>query len=104
MVIRSFPAGSGMTAPRLPFEKSYSAFISSLTLLLICFPFARSGLAGRDDANAFCAVCVNNHQNPAGFTSAQADEPGLGRMLILQGESKVVFESRHCLSEGYAVF
>src|SRR3989337_2837232 len=90
MVIRVLPDGKGSSAPRLPFEKSYSFFICSP---LVFFSFSRSCLACCNNTNAFPSPGVNNDQDPPLCIHAQPHEPFLIRVLVFDRQCAFVLEN-----------
>ncbi len=59
--------GDWITAPRLPFEKSYS-------LRMIVLRFAATSFARRNNSNAITALCVDDHQDSSQSIHAKRDK------------------------------
>src|SRR3972149_6039682 len=90
MVMRVFPV-VGITAPRLPLEKSYTFFIVS--------PLFGVGLPHRDGSRSVTARSVNHdHQRPE-HVHSDGDEAlfALGG-IIFDGERKGIIQRRVVLS------
>src|SRR5690606_27273635 len=66
MVIRVFP-GEGITAPRLPFEKSYS-------LRMVLLRFTGTRLARRDHTSPVAARRVDDHKYSTECVHSERDE------------------------------
>src|SRR6266542_575495 len=95
MVIRVLPV-VGMTAPRLPFEKSYTFFIIP-SLFGIC-------LSHRDDSHVLAAGRVNHHHQRPEHIHSDGHEALLTlRGLIFHGERERVVEHPVALRKGYTV-
>src|SRR6266704_4806998 len=95
MVMRVFPV-VGMTAPRLPFEKSYTFFIVP-SLFGVCLPH-------RDDSHVLAAGRVNhNHQRPERIHSDGHEALLTLSAFIFNGEGERVVEYSVALGKGYAV-
>src|SRR3990170_5914389 len=84
MVMRVFPV-VGITAPRLPLEKSYTFFIVS--------PFLGVGLPHSDESRSTAAIGMNNdHQRPECVHSDGDKALFALREVILDGERKRVIQ------------
>src|SRR3990172_6568368 len=96
MVIRVFPDGVLMMAPRLPRLKSYSFFIS-------CFrtsSFSRRGWSGGDKPQNVPTPRVDNDEKPSQCVHAECNETVLFINGIIQNrESHVVQKYRGGISE-----
>src|SRR5712691_2548952 len=95
MVMRVFPV-AGITAPRLPLEKSYTFFIVPSLFGV--------GLPHRDDSHVLAAGSVNhNHQRPEQVHS-DSDKALLTLCgLILDGKRERVIKRPVALGKGYPV-
>src|SRR6266545_7887223 len=93
--MRVFPM-VGITAPRLPFEKSYSFFIVPSLFGI--------GLPHRDDPHVLAAGRVNhNHQRPEDIHSDGHESSLTLRGLVFDSERERIVEHPVALRQGHAV-